>query len=95
MPQAHDIQAVGHHAPPEGFLRKYVFSKDHKVIGLQYYCTAMLMAVIAGLLAMLIAVARRQGVPLSKLRGTVQNDILKEYQARPPESSTSWHHPQP
>jgi methylmalonyl-CoA mutase N-terminal domain/subunit len=34
------------------------------------------------LLAMVIAVARRQGVPLSKLRGTVQNDILKEYIAR-------------
>lgn len=34
------------------------------------------------LLAMVIAIARRQGVPLRKLRGTVQNDILKEYIAR-------------
>jgi methylmalonyl-CoA mutase N-terminal domain/subunit len=34
------------------------------------------------LLAMVIAVARRQGVPANKLRGTVQNDILKEYVAR-------------
>ncbi len=34
------------------------------------------------LLAMVIAVAREQGVPVSKLRGTVQNDILKEYVAR-------------
>ncbi|MFC2064466.1 methylmalonyl-CoA mutase [Chloroflexota bacterium] len=34
------------------------------------------------LLAMYVAVARRQGVPLDKLRGTVQNDILKEYVAR-------------
>lgn len=34
------------------------------------------------LLAMVIAVARRQGVPASKLRGTIQNDILKEYVAR-------------
>lgn len=34
------------------------------------------------LLAMVIAVANRQGVPLNKLRGTVQNDILKEYIAR-------------
>jgi cytochrome c oxidase subunit 1 len=33
-----------------------VFSKDHKVIGVQYYVTAMLMAVIAGALAMLIRV---------------------------------------
>lgn len=34
------------------------------------------------LLALYIAVARRQGVEESKLRGTVQNDILKEYIAR-------------
>lgn len=34
------------------------------------------------LLAMYVAVARRQGVDLGKLRGTIQNDILKEYVAR-------------
>ena len=34
------------------------------------------------LLALYIAVARRQGVPPSKLSGTIQNDILKEYVAR-------------
>lgn len=44
------------------------------------------------LLAMYIAVGKRQGVDETKLRGTVQNDILKEYIARgtyiyPPEPS--------
>ncbi|MCK6576701.1 MAG: methylmalonyl-CoA mutase family protein [Anaerolineae bacterium] len=34
------------------------------------------------LLAMYVAVGKRQGVASSKLRGTVQNDILKEYIAR-------------
>ncbi len=34
------------------------------------------------LLAMYIAVAEKQGVPSEKLRGTIQNDILKEYIAR-------------
>jgi len=34
------------------------------------------------LLSMLIAVAEKQGVPQEKLRGTIQNDILKEYIAR-------------
>ena len=34
------------------------------------------------LLAFYIAVAKKQGVPLDKLRGTIQNDILKEYVAR-------------
>ena len=44
------------------------------------------------LLAMYIAVAEKQGVDSTKLRGTIQNDILKEYIARgtyifPPEES--------
>ena len=36
----------------------------------------------AVLLAMYIAVGKRQGVESKKLRGTIQNDILKEYVAR-------------
>jgi methylmalonyl-CoA mutase N-terminal domain/subunit len=44
------------------------------------------------LLAFYIAIAKKQGVSLNKLRGTIQNDILKEYVARgtyifPPEPS--------
>jgi len=44
------------------------------------------------LLAMYLAVAEKQGVPFDKLRGTLQNDILKEYIAQkewiyPPEPS--------
>lgn len=34
------------------------------------------------LLAMYIVVAEKQGVPIEKLSGTIQNDILKEYIAR-------------
>jgi methylmalonyl-CoA mutase N-terminal domain/subunit len=46
----------------------------------------------AVLLAMYIAVGDEQGVPREKLRGTIQNDIMKEYVARnlyiyPPEPS--------
>jgi len=36
----------------------------------------------AVLLAMYIAVGKRQGVEMKQLRGTIQNDILKEYIAR-------------
>ena len=44
------------------------------------------------ILAMYIAAAEKQGVPMEQLRGTVQNDVLKEYIARgmwifPPEAS--------
>jgi len=46
----------------------------------------------AMLYAFYLAVAKKQGVPFSKLRGTLQNDILKEYIAQkeyifPPEPS--------
>src|SRR4030088_2827273 len=47
----HDISAhaVQHHAPPTSFIRKHVFSLDHKVIGKQYYALA-LVAAFAGML---------------------------------------------
>jgi len=41
------IQAAAHGAPT-GFIRKYVFSLDHKIIGLQYYALA-LVAVVTGM----------------------------------------------
>src|SRR3974390_3349096 len=41
-------EAAQVHAAPTGFIRKYVFSLDHKVIGLQYYGLA-LVAVFAGM----------------------------------------------
>jgi methylmalonyl-CoA mutase N-terminal domain/subunit len=49
-------------------------------------------ATAAMLLAMYIAVAEKQGVAMDQLRGTIQNDILKEYAARgtyiyPPQES--------
>jgi len=39
---------------PQSFLRRYVFSLDHKVIALQYILTGMGVAVVSGLLVMLI-----------------------------------------
>ncbi len=39
-------------------------------------------ATAAILLSLYLAVARKQNVPLEKVRGTLQNDILKEYIAR-------------
>src|SRR5512142_2493746 len=48
--------AHGHgvHAAPTSFWRKYVFSLDHKVIGIQYMSYSLFMLVIGGLLAMLV-----------------------------------------
>jgi len=62
-------------------------------VGIDAVSTSMTInATAAIMLAMYIALGERQGVPLAKLRGTTQNDILKEYIARntyifPPEQS--------
>ncbi len=44
-----------HETPgPRGFLRRYVFSMDHKVIGIQYIITGLVMALLGAGLATLI-----------------------------------------
>ena len=48
---AHAEAQAGHEL---SFWRKYIFSQDHKVIGIQYALTSMFMAVLGGLLAMFI-----------------------------------------
>ena len=44
------------HHEPTTFIRKYVFSTDHKIIGLQYIITAMVMALVAAGLAIVFRV---------------------------------------
>ena len=46
------LEPVSH--APQGLLGKYVFSFDHKVIGIQYLITAMVMAIFASFLAVII-----------------------------------------
>src|SRR3990172_8659583 len=47
-------EAEGHTHEPAGFIGRYIFSRDHKVIGIQYILTGLAMAVVGGLLAVLI-----------------------------------------
>ncbi len=52
-------------------------------IPLDEVSTSMTINSTAGvLLALYVAVAKRRGIPAAKLRGTIQNDLLKEYIAR-------------
>ncbi len=53
--------SVGHspethvHAHPElGFLRKYIFSEDHKIIGIQFLFSGIIFFFVGGLLALLV-----------------------------------------
>src|SRR5438046_1115081 len=53
VPHAHDhAHDHGHHKIP--FLRKYIFSTDHKIIGIEFLFLGLTFFVIGGLLAMLI-----------------------------------------
>ena len=47
--------AAHHHHPPTGFIRKYIFSIDHKVIGIQY----LLLAIFSAFMGMFMSVAMR------------------------------------
>src|SRR6476469_4066071 len=47
-----DAHAHAHHEI--GFMKKYIFSTDHKIIGIQFLFMSLLFFVLGGLLAMLI-----------------------------------------
>ena len=77
--------SVGHspethvHAHPElGFLRKYIFSEDHKIIGIQFLFSGLIFLFIGGALALLVRIQLRaadaqaitaEGVPQGGPRG--------------------------
>jgi cytochrome c oxidase subunit I len=49
--------SAGHdhaHAGPQSFIRKYIFSTDHKIIGIQFLIMSLLFLMIGGLLAMMM-----------------------------------------
>src|SRR3954449_7869306 len=43
-----------HHHPELGFLRKYIFSEDHKIIGIQFLFSGLIFFFIGGVLALLV-----------------------------------------
>src|SRR6202521_4575113 len=49
----HELPA---HAAPQGFIRKWVFSLDHKVIGLQYYFLALTAVFVGMFLSLLMRI---------------------------------------
>jgi len=47
-------ESGGHHHPPTGFIRKYIFSIDHKVIGIQYWFLALFSVFVGMFLSLLM-----------------------------------------
>jgi cytochrome c oxidase subunit 1 len=65
----HDMtHAAQHHAPPTGFIRKYVFSLDHKVIGKQYYGLALIAVIVGMVLSWIMRL--HLGWPAMSIPGT-------------------------
>ncbi|MGH7707140.1 MAG: cytochrome c oxidase subunit I [Vulcanimicrobiaceae bacterium] len=56
LPDVHLAERDHIHPEPSSFMRKYVFSLDHKIIGYQYMITGFLFFIIAGLLAEVIRI---------------------------------------
>src|SRR6202521_5013959 len=54
----HEVSAApaAHHGPPTTFIRKHVFSTDHKVIGIQYYHLALVAVVVGMVLSWLMRI---------------------------------------
>src|SRR5438034_5197874 len=44
------------HTAPQGFIRKYIFSLDHKIIGLQYYFLALAAVFVGMFLSLLMRI---------------------------------------
>src|SRR5438046_1927554 len=56
MPEMHAEAVHHHHQAPQGFIWKYIFSLDHKVIGKQYYFLALFSVVVGMVLSWLIRI---------------------------------------
>jgi cytochrome c oxidase subunit 1 len=84
----HDMPAnahVAHHSAPTGFIRKHIFSIDHKVIGKQYYGLALVSVLIGMVLSWLMRIhlgwtnAKIPGLHLLSANGAPGDVMTPEY----------------
>src|SRR5712664_1875800 len=79
------VHAAQHHAPPTSFIRKYVFSLDHKVIGKQYYALALVAALCGMVLSWMMRIhlawtnAAIHGLQLLSKNGAPGGVMTPEY----------------
>jgi cytochrome c oxidase subunit 1 len=56
MSDSHSHAAHAHQHPEPSFLRKYIFSEDHKIIGIQFLFSSIIFLFIGGFLAMMVRI---------------------------------------
>src|SRR5256884_2497055 len=54
MSASHSPAAAEHAHPELSFVRKYIFSEDHKIIGIQFLFSTLIFLGIGGLLALFV-----------------------------------------
>src|SRR5262245_26832011 len=54
MSTGHSPETAAHAHPELSFVRKYIFSTDHKIIGIQFLFSTLIFLIIGGLLAMFV-----------------------------------------
>src|SRR4051812_19412444 len=54
MSVSHSPSGQTHAHPELSFLRKYIFSEDHKIIGIQFLFSGLIMLLLGGGLALLV-----------------------------------------
>src|SRR5262245_5264351 len=56
MSVGHTHGATGHEHPELSFIRKYIFSEDHKIIGIQFLFSGLIFFLIGGTLALMVRI---------------------------------------
>lgn len=56
MSVSHSPHTEAHAHPELSFLRKYIFSEDHKIIGIQFLFSSIIMLLLGGILALLVRI---------------------------------------
>src|SRR2546426_5423794 len=56
MSVGHPSGTIVHEHPELGFVRKYIFSTDHKIIGIQFLFSGLIFLLLGGTLAMLVRI---------------------------------------
>src|SRR4029077_13047242 len=56
MSDSHAHETAAHAHPELSFVRKYIFSTDHKIIGIQFLFSSLIFLLLGGLTAMLVRI---------------------------------------
>src|SRR5947207_13096437 len=67
------------HAAPQGFIRKYIFSLDHKIIGLQYYFLALVAVFVGMFLSLLMRIHLIWPTAVLPLVGEIKPDTYLSF----------------